>query len=161
MDSLKKLIEIMVSMVDAHKHLLELTQEKRTILVSGDQENLLQITHRENSLASEIEKLEGQRKQLVEEYLTTKGYRGTSFTLDEIIKLLNDARIKATLTTIAKQLRTLVQEISNLNKGNQQLIETTLAYLQYSIGMLVPKDAPVGYGPKAKNKYASFLDARV
>lgn len=161
MDSLKKLIEILVSMVNAHKHLLELTQEKRTILIAGDQQNLLKITHRENSSAAEIEKLEEQRKQLVEEYLTTKGYRGTSFTLEEIIKQINDTHVETALTTSATQLRSLVQEISTLNKGNQQLIETTLAYLHYSIGMLVPKEAPVGYGPKAKNNYASLLDAKV
>ncbi|NMD69080.1 flagellar protein FlgN [Bacillus sp. DNRA2] len=161
MNSLKKLIDILDSMVDAHKHLLELTQEKRAILIGGDLQNLMQITHRENSIASEIEKLEIQRKQFVEEYLTTKGYTGTSFTLEEIIKRLNEASIEATLTTIGKQLRSIVQEISTVNKGNQQLIETSLAFLQYSINLLVPKDAPVGYGPKAKNKYASLLDAKV
>ncbi|WP_147535362.1 flagellar protein FlgN [Bacillus marasmi] len=159
--TLKNLIEILVSMVDAHKRLLDLTKEKRQVLIEGDHQNLLQMTHRENSIAIEIEKLENQRKQFVEEYLKTNGYRGTSFTLEEIIKLLNDAHIEATMTKIAKQLRTLVQEISTINKGNQQLIETTLAYLQYSMNMFIPKDTPVGYGPKSKNNQASLLDAKV
>jgi flagellar biosynthesis/type III secretory pathway chaperone len=161
MESLKKLMEILVSMVDAHKKLLELAREKRSILIAGDQQKLLQIIHRENSCALEIEKLEEKRKFFTAQYLEMKGYAGTSFTLEEITKLQNDPQIIAALNSIAKQLRSLVQEIAHVNNGNQQLIETTLSYLQYTIGMFVQKDSPSGYGPKSRNNYMSLLDAKV
>ncbi|WP_318507730.1 flagellar protein FlgN [Bacillus sp. T3] len=161
MDSLKKLIEILVLMVDAHTRLLELTKEKRNVLIAGDHQSLFNITHRENSFAMEIEKLEVQRKQFAKEHLEKNGYAGISFTLEEIVQLQDNTKIKNTLNTIAKKLRSLVQEIANINKGNQQLIETALSYLNYSIGMFVQKEPDVGYGPKSKNGYARLLDAKV
>lgn len=161
MDSFKKLIEILVSMVDAHTRLLDLTKEKRTILIKGDHKSLLQITHRENSCATEIERLEVQRQQYVEDYIAAKGYKSTSFTLEDMIALQTNPEIKTTLTAIAKKLRILVQEVAHLNKGNQQLIETSLSYIQYTIGMFVQNETPIGYGPKSKNGYASLLDAKI
>jgi flagellar biosynthesis/type III secretory pathway chaperone len=161
MDSLKKLIEIMDSMVDAHTRLLEFAKEKRLILISGDNQSLLNITHRENSCANEIEKLERERKSFVQEYIESKGQTGTSFTLEEIIGLQADEEIKFTIHSLAQQLRLLVQEISQLNTGNQQMIETSLSYIQYSIGMFVQKETPIGYGPKSKKGYSNLLDAKV
>jgi flagellar biosynthesis/type III secretory pathway chaperone len=161
MESLKKLIQTLETMTEAHSRLLELAEEKRTNLVDGNILSLQSILNRESSCVDEIQKLEQQRKQLVQEYMVQKGLSVHSFTLEEIINIQNDATTKTTLHFIAKQLRGLVQKITQLNESNQQLINSSLAYLQYSMGMLVRKEPAIGYGPNSKNRYSNMLDAKV
>jgi flagellar biosynthesis/type III secretory pathway chaperone len=161
MESLKEVIHTLETMIDAHTSLLELAGEKRNILVGGNIQLLQSLVYRESSFVVEIEKLELQRSKFVQEYLGKRGLPGHSFTLEELIEIQDNASSKATLKNIAKQLRFLIQEITHLNGSNQQLIHTSLSYLQYSIGMFVRKEPAIGYGPHAKNRYSNLLDAKV
>ncbi|MFJ7726538.1 flagellar protein FlgN [Neobacillus sp. NPDC097160] len=161
MESLDKLIQTLEEMTDAHKRLLDLAEEKRTVLVGGNIQELQSLINRESSCVNEIEKLEQKRTKLVQGYIAQKGLMGQSFTLEELINIQNDVTTKTTLEHITKQLRGLVQKITHLNESNQQLIHTSLSYVQYSIGMLVRKEPAIGYGPYAKNRYSNMLDAKV
>jgi flagellar biosynthesis/type III secretory pathway chaperone len=161
MESLKEVIQTLETMIDAHTSLLGLAGEKRNILVDGNIQLLQSLVYREGLLVDEIQKLELQRSKFVQEYLGKRGLPGHSFTLEELIEIQDNASSKATLKNIAKQLRFLIQEITHLNESNQQLIHTSLSYLQYSIGMFVRKEPAIGYGPHAKNRYSNLLDAKV
>jgi flagellar biosynthesis/type III secretory pathway chaperone len=161
MESLKEVIQTLETMIDAHTRLLGLAGEKRNILVDGNIQLLQSLVYREGLLVDEIQKLELQRSKFVQEYLGKRGLPGHSFTLEELIEIQDNASSKATLKNIAKQLRFLIQEITHLNESNQQLIHTSLSYLQYSIGMFVRKEPAIGYGPHAKNRYSNLLDAKV
>ena len=161
MENLNNLILTLETMTDAHKRLLELAKEKRTTLVEGSIQELQSLINRESLCVTEIEKLEQKRTQLVQEYMSQKGLKGQSFSLEELINIQNDATTKTTLHDIAKPLRALVQKIIYLNESNQQLIHSSLSYVQYSMGMLVRKEPAIGYGPNAKNRYSNMLDAKV
>jgi flagellar biosynthesis/type III secretory pathway chaperone len=161
MEDVKNLIENLEQMIDAHKRMLDLAKEKRTLLVEGDSDGLRAVVYRESSCVDEIQKLEQHRKQLVQEIMGNKGHSGQSFSLEELINLQGSPFVKTTLQSIAKQLHVLIQEITHLNESNQQLIQATLSYVQYSMGMLVKKEPAIGYGPNAKNRYSSMLDAKI
>lgn len=161
MDSLNTLIQSLEIMVDAHSRLLDLAKGKRDMLVNGNIQDLQSQIHREALCVDEIQKLEQIRMQKVQEFFEKKGIKGDSFTLEELIKLQYDNQIKVKLTSIAKQLRSLIQEISQINENNQQLIQTSLSFIQYSIGMFAKKEPAIGYGPNAKNRYTSMLDAKI
>ncbi|MEH7076565.1 flagellar protein FlgN [Neobacillus drentensis] len=161
MTALNILIQTMETMVDAHQRLLDLAKGKQTILVDGHIQELQSHVYREGLCVEEIQKLEQNRKQYVQKYMEQKGYQGNAFTLEELIALQVDDSSRLTLTKIAKQLRGLIQEISHLNESNQQLIQTSLSYIQYSIGMFAKKEPAIGYGPNAKNRYSNMLDAKV
>ncbi|MDQ1146294.1 flagellar biosynthesis/type III secretory pathway chaperone [Bacillus sp. SORGH_AS 510] len=161
MDSLNTLIQSLETMVDAHSRLLDLAKGKRDMLVNGNIQDLQSQIHREALCVDEIQKLEQIRMQKVQEFFEKKGIKGDSFTLEELIKLQYDNQIKVKLTSIAKQLRSLIQEISQINENNQQLIQTSLSFIQYSIGMFAKKEPAIGYGPNAKNRYTSMLDAKI
>ncbi|MDR7235705.1 flagellar protein FlgN [Neobacillus drentensis] len=161
MESLNKLIQTLEEMTDAHTRLLGLAEEKRTILVDGNIQELQSLINRESSCVNEIEKLEQKRMQFVQVYLAQKGLTGQSFTLEELINIQNDATTKTTLDYITNQLRGLIEKITQMNESNQQLIHTSLSYIQYSMGMLVRKEPSIGYGPYAKSRYSNMLDAKV
>jgi flagellar biosynthesis/type III secretory pathway chaperone len=161
MEALKILIQTMDKMVDAHKQLLEMAKEKQTILVDGNIQELQSHVYREGLCVEEIQKLEQIRKQYVQVYMEQKGIQSDSFTLEELIEVQADEGSRITLTKIAKQLRVIIQEISNLNESNQKLIHASLSYIQYSIGMFAKKEPAIGYGPNAKNRYSNMLDAKI
>ncbi|MED3563480.1 flagellar protein FlgN [Bacillus xiapuensis] len=161
MESHEKLIQTLEAMIDAHTRLLEIVKEKRAVLVNGNTLHLQEIIQRENTTVGEIQQLELLRKQLVEKYLNQKGLIDPSPTLEELMKNAENPLAKSTLNKIAKQLRFLIQEITNINESNQQLIQTSLSYVEYSLAMLVPKQPNIGYGPKSGRRYANLLDAKV
>lgn len=161
METLKQVVQTLASMVEAHQRVLALANEKKSILISGDINELQTILSRESAAVEEIQQLEQQRIQWVAAYMSEKGVRGESFTLEELLKIEKAPGIRIALQSQAKELRGLVQKISELNQTNQQLIETSLSYVQYSIGMLVPKEPSIGYGPNGRNRYASLLDAKI
>lgn len=161
MKSLNTLIQTLEEMTNAHTRLLDLAEEKRTILVDGKIQELQSLINRESYCVDEIERLEQKRKQIVQIYIAQMGLTSESFTLEELIQIQNDATTKTALFNITKKLRRLVHKITQLNESNQQLIHTSLSYVQYSIGMLVRKEPAIGYGPYAKNRYSNMLDAKI
>jgi Mg2+ and Co2+ transporter CorA len=161
MESLKHIIQTLETMIEAHTRLLHLAKEKRTILVDGQIPELKNLVYRESMCADEIQKLEQQRKRFVQEYMGEKGISSQTFTLEELINKQANAMAKSALTDIAKDLRTLVEEITHINESNQQLIQTSLSYVQYSIGVHVRKEPAIGYGPNSSNRYSNLLDAKI
>jgi flagellar biosynthesis/type III secretory pathway chaperone len=161
MDSIMSVLKTLEQLVETHNHLLDIMNEKRTILVDGNIDGLQSILLRESSLVDEIQKLEEQRIQFVQEYFLKKDLVSTNFSLEELVQIENDESIKNKLHLLAKQLRQLIKEITILNESNQELIQTSLSYVQYTISMHLRKEPSIGYGPNNKNRYMSLLDAKI
>ncbi|QCJ42384.1 flagellar protein FlgN [Bacillus sp. S3] len=161
MEPFAKLIQTLESMITVHTQLLDLVKEKRDLLIEGGMQGLTALIQLENKCADEIQKLDQQRMEQVHLYMTQMGHYGQSNTLEDVIKLQNDVETKSQLHLIARKLRALVEEVSQVNENNQQLIQTSLSYIHYSIGMLIPKEPAIGYGPNAVKRTTSFLDAKI
>lgn len=161
MNSIMSIIKTLEQLVETHKNLLDIMKEKRTILVDGNIDGLQSILLLESSCVDEIQKLEEHRMQFVEEYFSKKGLISRNFSLEELLQIENDESIKYKLHSLAKQLRQLIKEITFLNESNQELIQTSLSYVQYTISMHLRKEPSIGYGPNNKNRYMSLLDAKV
>jgi flagellar biosynthesis/type III secretory pathway chaperone len=161
MDSIMSVLKTLEQLVESHNHLLDIMNEKRTILVDGNIDGLQSILLRESSLVDEIQKLEEQRIQFVQEYFLKKDLVNTNFSLEELVQIENDESIKNKLHSLAKQLRQIIKEITILNESNQELIQTSLSYVQFTISMHLRKEPSIGYGPNNKNRYMSLLDAKI
>jgi flagellar biosynthesis/type III secretory pathway chaperone len=161
MEDVKALIQTLESMIDAHKRLLETAKAKRMLLVESDTNNLKNIVHQESAIVDEIQKFEQLRKQHAKDYMNQRGISNDSPTLEDVVNIEGNPFLKNRLQSIAKQLKVLIKEITHMNESNQQLIQASLSYVQYSIGMLVKKEPAIGYGPKSSNRYANMLDAKI
>lgn len=161
MNTLNKVIHTLEAMIAAHAQMLDLAKEKRNILVEGNIEGLQSLMLLEKKCADEIGELEQRRKEEVQAWMIQSGHPGHSFTLEELINVQNDAGAKSALHSIANQLRAQIQEIVELNEINQQLIQASISYIQYSIGLFVRNEPAVGYGPNATKRYANLLDAKI
>ncbi|WML39377.1 flagellar protein FlgN [Neobacillus sp. OS1-2] len=161
MNSMDKLIQTLEAMAATHTQLLDLVKEKRDLLVGGSIQGLTGLIQLENKCADKIQKLELERQEQVQLYLLQKGISGQSNTLEQLINIQDDAESKFKLQSIAKKLRGLVEAISQVNESNKQLIQASLSYIHYSIGMLIPNEPAIGYGPNAAKRTTSFLDAKI
>jgi flagellar biosynthesis/type III secretory pathway chaperone len=154
-------LKTLEQLVETHNHLLDIMKEKRTILVDGNIDGLQSILLRESSLVDEIQKLEEQRIQFVQEYFLKRDLVSTNFSLEELLQIEGNESIKNKLHSLAKQLRQIIKEITILNESNQELIQTSLSYVQFTISMHLRKEPSIGYGPNNKNRYMSLLDAKI
>ncbi|MBL4952937.1 flagellar protein FlgN [Neobacillus sp. OS1-32] len=161
MDSFNHVIQTLEAMNTAHGQLLELANEKRNLLVDGNIQGLQNLIQLESKCADEIERLELQRQSEVQAFMTQSGLTGDSYTLEELINAVDDADRKIQLQSIAQELRCKIKTIAELNESNQQLIQTSLSFIQYSVGLLVKNEPAIGYGPKATKQYANLLDAKI
>jgi flagellar biosynthesis/type III secretory pathway chaperone len=161
MDLIMSVLKTLEQLVETHNHLLDIMKEKRTILVDGNIDGLQSILLQESSLVDEIQKLEEQRIQFVQEYFLKRDLVSTNFSLEELLQIEGNESIKNKLHSLAKQLRQLIKEITILNESNQELIQTSLSYVQFTISMHLRKEPSIGYGPNNKNRYMSLLDAKI
>lgn len=163
MEALKQLLLIMGNMLDCNQKLLGLAKEKRKLLIENDSQELQNLNHQELVCVEQLQKLENQRASCVKEYMGSFGVTGNSFSLEELLNLpdQNLQQLKPKLMEIAGFLREIIKEISHINENNQQLIQASLSYLDYSMGILVPKEPSISYGQKAAKRYSSLLDAKI
>jgi flagellar biosynthesis/type III secretory pathway chaperone len=163
MDLIMSVIKTLEQLVETHKNLLDIMKEKRTILVDGNIDGLQSILLLESSRVDKIQKLEEQRLQFVQDYFSEKGIDSKNFSLEDLLQIENDESIKNKLHSLAKDLRQLIKEITFMNESNQELIQTSLSYVQFTISMHLRKEPSIGYGPNNnnKNRYMSLLDAKI
>ena len=163
MEALKQLLLIMNNLLECNQKLLGLAKEKKKLLIENNIQELHKLNHQELVCVDELQKLENRRVSCVKEYMSSFGITGKSFSLEELLDLpdQNIQLFKAKLIDLAAHLRANINEISHINENNQQLIQNSLSYLDYSMGILVPKEPSIGYGPKAAKRYSSLLDAKI
>jgi flagellar biosynthesis/type III secretory pathway chaperone len=161
MDSLKMLKQILEKMVKVHQRLLDLAKEKRVILVEGRISHLQNVVNQESLCVEQIQKLEEERRNQTTHYLQSIGVPSGRSTMDMIIESLENQAEKSIFLSIVEQLRGLVKEMSYFNQSNQQLVQMSLSYIQYAIGIHIQKKPSIGYGPASARGYFNLLDAKV
>jgi flagellar biosynthesis/type III secretory pathway chaperone len=156
-----KLKQTLSNMVDAHQQLLQLAKEKRAFLIEGNVSKLEVVIGKESKYTEIIRKLDEQREQQVQQFMLEKSCVDGTYTMGKLIEMVDNLQEKYYFSSITENLKGIVHEISQLNKNNQQLIQMTLSYIQYSINILMPKEPMIGYGKKTKASSVKFLDAKI
>jgi flagellar biosynthesis/type III secretory pathway chaperone len=161
MESLLELKQTMTYLIETHQQLLDLARQKEAILVEGKVSNLQNIVGKESKLLDHVLKLEEKREQLMKQFLVEEGRTDHSLMMNQFVDLLGESEVKQSFTEKASQLREIIQELSRLNQNNQELIQMSLSYIQYSINILMPKEQSIGYGKKSTVRSAKLLDAKI
>ncbi|BBH23903.1 hypothetical protein Back11_52480 [Paenibacillus baekrokdamisoli] len=121
-----------------YSQLLVLAKQKTPLLVKNEVEQLNAIMQKEKKLLKQVEELEQLRMQLSGQFFSSLGllrYRGGR--LIEMIRIVASAQDKQKLTELHSELTELLGELQNVNELNQQLIEQSLKFIDYSIDLMV------------------------
>lgn len=155
--SVQAVIETMDRLNEIHLTLLELADEKRHALIHNQVDQLNQIVHQENKLLRRITELDRQRVEAIGHALIQRGYNpNPNITVSDLIRLIFKAEDKKALQESQKALLSTIEKLREKNALNQQLIEQSLAFIEYSLDLMIgpPEDEAVYYNPAQQGRGA-------
>ncbi|UKS26132.1 flagellar protein FlgN [Paenibacillus sp. HWE-109] len=152
--SIKPLLDTMDKLQDAHEALLELAKAKKQILISNDVERLNMFVNKESKYVRAVAEANQERLQHVSSYLISRGYNpNPKITISDLIKVIFKAEEKQALLQAQQKLMMTIQDLKQINKLNQQLIEQSLAFIDYSVDLVLgaPEDDVVYQNPQQQS----------
>lgn len=164
--SIQPLLEIMNKLQEAHEALLELAQNKTPLLVSNDIDRLNMIVSKENKWLRLIAEANQQRVQCIGSYLISRGYNpNPNITISDLIKVIFKVEEKLALSQAQQKLVATIKLLKKENEINQQLIEQSLAFINYTIDLVLgaPEDDVVYQNPSHQTygaKRAGLFDTK-
>lgn len=131
--------------LEVYKKLLELGKAKRKVLVEKFSSELQKIVSQEELYVQELFDLEPKRKDCI--YVIAGN---SDAKLEAVTDLIDESDGKSVILNIANELRSVIDEIQNVNEGNQRLVEQALELAQYSVKLITRAPKPVTYGRGGK-----------
>lgn len=117
-----------------HEDLLQLSFEKKDILIKGDTDQLRVITGKEQKFIKAIQKKDQELQLNCNNFLGSELMKAT---LNDVIKMVDD-QTKEILIEIKQKLVEVLGLIKTQNDTNQQLINQSLQFIEVSLDLLKP-----------------------
>lgn len=138
---MEAILQALDRQIDVHRALLKLSRQKRDAIVHNRIDELSRITGNENKLIKLAEELEAARIEAVNAYMRSKQlYVTAAITVSTLIRFVVRLEDKEALTKRQQELVRLIEELRRENDLNRQLIQQSLAFIQYSLDLLVVPD---------------------
>ena len=145
-------------------NMLELSQEERRIIVSGEADKLEDIVRQEMRLLSKLNAIEKRRAAMNPAVSAEFGLPDNDITLSAIIELAGPDEREA-IKELQTQLTALLKQHTDLNKENRELIKAHIEYTDAMIDVMVDSEDPLNnfYGGDGKTaqdrkKSTGFFD---
>lgn len=155
--SIQVVIQSLHDLNAIHETLLELGEQKREVLIANQVTELTQITNEESKLMKQVSESERKWLAAMSSFLVEKGFEpNPSITMSELIKLVTNDNDKQALQAVQQQLLTTMDKLNDINTLNQQLIEQSLSFVNYTLDLLTEDTSDLlGYSnPNDKPKTA-------
>lgn len=134
--SIRFVIDTIVQLNELHCALLEIGQEKTPIITNNQADELASMTNKETRLTKRIVEAEKQLQDAMTEFIRQSGFTlVSSLTVSEIAKLVFNAEEKRTLLNAQIHLVSTIHKLNEVNTINLQLVQQSLAYIDYSIDL--------------------------
>lgn len=132
--ALTTLIDLLERLDEIHLQMLDLAASKKQAIMENKVESLIQILNKESKYMKAIEQLEREREQAIYAFLQQAGIRSNlQLNLTELSRLVFDLDDKQKLLHIQKKFAATLQALKEANSLNQQLIQQSLSYIDFSI----------------------------
>lgn len=160
------LIQIMNTLNDLHALLLELAERKKQVLIRNQVDQLMMIMTKETKLIKQISEADQQRVEAIQQFLLEKGYKpNAKVTVSDLTKIIFNVEDKKLLLETQKNLLATIRKLREINQINQNLIEHALAFINYSLDLIVgpPDDEAVYHHPQQQSpgpKRPGLFDTR-
>ncbi|WP_141335954.1 MULTISPECIES: flagellar protein FlgN [unclassified Paenibacillus] len=160
------LIQIMNTLNDQHAILLDLAERKKQVLIRNQVDQLTVILTKETKLIKQISEADQQRIDAIQQFLLEKGYKPNSrVTVSDLTKIIFNVEDKKLLLETQKDLLATIRKLREINRINQDLIEHSLAFINYSLDLIIgpPDDGAVYHHPQQQSlgpKRPGLFDTR-
>ena len=160
----RELIAALTETLALYRHMLELSENKKDVLVRGKPVELEAINREEESLLLQGKELEHRRAKATAGLVTACGLANAAPTLDELADAAepDDAEQLLTLKTA---FAAVLKELTRLNAVNAKLTEQALAFVNYNLNLLTRRQAEPTYAPAGvafrESAMSALLDRKV
>lgn len=152
--SIQLLLDTMQKLQEAHEALLELAREKTEVIVCNNVDQLNSIVNKESKWIRVIAETNQQRIQFIGSYLISRGYNpNPNITVGDLIKIIFKVEEKQALSQAQQKLVATMKQLKEENAINQQLIEQSLAFINYTVDLVLgaPDDDVVYQNPNQQS----------
>ncbi|MCM1112042.1 MAG: flagellar protein FlgN [Muribaculum sp.] len=141
---MENLIDIFNRECSEYEGLLEISQRKTPIIVSGNLENLKKITDEEQDMVNRLNRLERRRVEVTADIATVLNKDVAKLTLTNLIDMLQARPTEQdALAKIHDRLHGTVRELQRVNEQNSALLRDALEMVEFEIALLqASKAAP-------------------
>ncbi|MDR9853373.1 flagellar protein FlgN [Paenibacillus sp. VCA1] len=165
--SVQQVIVTMDQLNGAYSEMIQAGEEKQQVIIKNDIQALTQIMTRETRLLKQIAEYDAEREEAMQAFLREKGIRSKlQLTITEMTRLVFEPEEKQSLIDAQKRLTETLVALKNINQINKELIDQSLAFIDYSLNLVVsrPEDDMLYKNPAQQKTTGGnnrgFFDAR-
>jgi hypothetical protein len=162
MSKLDDLILTLQKQEEIYDKVLNLSKDKKKIIVENKIKELEDLTRKEETLVASLLKLESIRDKIVDEISQEKGIKQVQ-NITELYKYI-DPYSKQKIESIKQRLGGTVDELQKENDLTRQLIEQSLDYIKFNLDLMLSLDEKLGYSKGAvdnESRKKNLFDVKV
>ena len=128
------LIQVLESEITQYQQLLELSTEKKRVIINADVPALEKIVDLEQDVSSKIQNLDKHRRKVMHDMSVVLNKPEKDFSLGTIIDMLSSQPVdQKQLENVKNQLRTTLDEVRKVNEQNQTLLKQALEMVEFDL----------------------------
>ena len=129
----KKLPEVLISIDETIRHLLDLSKVKQTVLINRNHDELNELIEREQKYLTNISHLSKQQKLFTEQLKLNFEVPSDINSIIDILEIIGnrlDPNFRNTVLTALYSIQENSLELHKINEQNKMLIETSRAFIK-------------------------------
>lgn len=143
MEAVQEILRVLEDLLYIHEEMLSLEKQKQRVLIEDRSGELLSLLQDQSKLVKRITRLEEERKVSVHRFLEQKGLEHADLSLTDLMKLITSHQDKGKLEQVSEKLYARLEDLRQLNQLNQQLIEQSLSYLNFTMRFIT--EEPINF----------------
>ncbi len=136
-----ELKDVLSSQVIIYQELLDTSIQKKDIIVKNDIEALREILITENQIIGRNQKLEKKRLEVFEDMAMVLG-KPKNVTLSQILEAIKEQPEAIIISDCREKILDIAQKLKVINEHNQELIELSASYVEFTINSLQFENSP-------------------
>ncbi len=128
------LIQVLENENEEYGKLVELSKEKKQVIIDANVPALEKIVDLEQDVASKIQNLDNHRQKVMRDMSVVLNKSEQDFTLDTILEMLSSQpKEQERLRNVKQQLKTTLAEVQKINEQNQTLLNQALELVEFDL----------------------------
>ena len=149
------LLDVLNEEESQYRELINLSNEKKDVLIRADVERLQQITEAEQNITDDLHNLEVKRRSVISDMAVVLRRNEEELTVEKMIEILDkQPEEREKLAEVRKRLRETLDEMIRVNTQNQILIKQAMEMVEFDLTLFRSmRQAPetANYGRDAEN----------
>ncbi|WP_199616762.1 flagellar protein FlgN [Paenibacillus alkalitolerans] len=162
----QQLIGILGRLAEAHEALLDLAEQKKAALIHNEVDKVSATVNKETKIMRSVDDLLKEQADSTNAFFRSRGLQpARAISVTELSRLVFEPDAKEALLSARDRLTSNIERLAAANQLNQQLIQQSLAFVNYSIDLVLgPDEEPVYRNPASNNssptKRAGYFDSK-